>query len=181
MSTSTTPISGSYATDPIHSSFGFAVRYMGVSTFKATLDKVGAELNVGPEGVTLSGTAEVESISIRTPEQFRAHVLGEQFFDADTHPQIRFESSEVALEPDGTATVGGQLTIKGTTRPVTASGVWSPAVADPTGKMRSHLALEATINRRDYGITWDAPLPNGGSALADEVTITAELALVAKE
>lgn len=75
MSTQTSPISGSYAADPIHSSFGFAVKYMGVSTFRGTLDKVTAKLDAGPDGVALIGAAEVESISIRTPEQFRAHVL----------------------------------------------------------------------------------------------------------
>jgi polyisoprenoid-binding protein YceI len=180
MSSNTTPISGVYAADPIHSSFGFAVRYMGVSTFRGTLDNVTAKLEASSEAVALTGAAEVESVSIRSPEQFRAHVLGEQFFAADTHPQITFSSKDVRLSDDGTATVDGQLTIKGITRPVTARGTWSPPAADPTGKTRSHLALETTINRRDYGITWDAPLPNGGSALADEVTITAELALVAK-
>jgi polyisoprenoid-binding protein YceI len=181
MNTYTTPISGTYVADPIHSSVGFAVKYMGVSTFRGTLDTVSAKLESGPDGIELTGAAEVASISIRTPEQFRAHVLGEQFFAADAHPQIAFRSQDVTLDEDGTATVDGELTIRGVTRPVTARGAWSPAAADPTGKMRSHLALETTINRREYGITWDAPLPSGGSALADEVTITAELALVAKE
>lgn len=104
-------------------------------------------------------------------------MLGEQFFDADAHPQITFSSDDVVLDEDGTATVDGALTIKGTTRAITAHGTWSPPAADPMGKTRSHLALEATIDRRDYGITWDAPLPNGGSVLADEVTITAEAAM----
>ena len=181
MSTYTSPISGTYVADPIHSSFGFAVKYMGVSTFRGTLDTVSATLEAGPDGIELTGAAEVESISIRTPDQFRAHVLGEQFFAADSHPQIAFSSTDVTLHEDGTATVDGELTIRGVTRPVIARGAWSPAAADPTGKTRSHLALEASINRRDYGITWDAPMPSGGSALADEVTITAELALVAKD
>ncbi len=154
---------------------------MGASTFRGTLDTVAAKLEAHPDGVALTGAADVESISIRTPEQFRAHVLGEQFFDADAHPQITFSSDDVVLDEDGTATVDGALTIKGTTRAITAHGTWSPPAADPMGKTRSHLALEATIDRRDYGITWDAPSPNGGSVLADEVTITAELALVAKE
>jgi polyisoprenoid-binding protein YceI len=180
MSSNTTSISGVYAADPIHSSFGFAVKYMGVSTFRGTLDNVTAKLEASSGAVALTGAAEVESVSIRSPEQFRAHVLGEQFFAADAHPQITFSSKDVVLSDDGTATVDGQLTIKGITRPVTARGTWSPPAADPTGKTRSHLTLETTINRRDYGITWDAPLPNGGSALADEVTITAELALVEK-
>jgi len=77
--------------------------------------------------------------------------------------------------------VNGALTIKGFTRPIIAHGTWSPPAADPTGKTRSHLALETAVNRRDYGISWDAPLPNGASALADEVTISVELALVAQE
>jgi polyisoprenoid-binding protein YceI len=181
MNTYTSQITGTFAADPIHSTFGFAVKYMGVSTFRGTLDTVTARLEAGPGGVTLTGAADVESISIHGPEQFRAHVLGEEFFDAGTYPQITFASSDVVLDHDGTATVNGALTIKGTTRRVTAHGTWSAGAADPTGKIRSHLALEATVNRRDYGITWDAALPNGGSALADEVTITVELALVAQE
>jgi polyisoprenoid-binding protein YceI len=181
MSTRTTSLSGSYAADPIHSSVGFAVRYMGVSTFRATFDTVSARLEARPDGVALTGAADVESVSIHAPERFRAHVLGEEFFAADAHPQITFSAGEVMLHEDGTATVHGALTIKGTTQPVTANGNWSSPAPDPTGQSRSHLALEATINRRDYGITWDAPLPNGGSAWADEVTIKVELALVAQE
>jgi polyisoprenoid-binding protein YceI len=154
---------------------------MGVSTFRGTLEKVTARLEAGREGVSLTGAADVESISIRTPEQFRAHVLGAEFFAADNHPRVTFSARDVVFSEDGTATVHGALTIRGNTHLVTAHGRWSPPVPDPTGKTRAHLTLETTINRRDYGITWDAPLPGGGSALADEVTITAELALVAME
>ena len=79
-----TKLSGTYTADPVHSSFGFAVRYQGVSLFKGTLDEVDAELVDG----RLEGSAKVESISIRTPEQFRAHVLGGEFFDAANHPEV---------------------------------------------------------------------------------------------
>lgn len=181
MSTKTSSISGVYAADPIHSSVTFAVKYMGVSTFKAGFDRISAKLEGRPDGVALIGSADVDSISIRSPEQFRAHVLGDEFFAAEAHPQVTFTASDVVLAEDGTATVTGVMTIKGNMRPVTAHGTWSPPVADPTGKTRSHLELEARVNRRDYGLTWDAPLPNGDSALADEVTITVELALVAQE
>jgi polyisoprenoid-binding protein YceI len=181
MSTNGTPITGIYAGDPIHSSVGFAVKYMGGSTFRATFDRLSAKLEGSPEGVALVGAAEVESVSIHSPEQFRAHVLGPEFFDAEAHPQITFTASEVLLSDDGIATVRGALTIKGNARQVMAEGTWSPPAGDPTGKTRSHLALEATINRRDFGIAWNAPLPNGGSALDDEVTISVELALVAKD
>lgn len=181
MSTETSPIRGVFTADPIHSSVGFAVKYMGVSTFRASFDRLSAKLAGGRDGVELIGAADVESVSIHAPEQFRAHVLGEEFFAADVHPQITFTAGDVELGQDGAATVRGSLTIKGNTHPIVAHGAWSPPAPDPTGKTRSHLALEAAVNRRDYGLTWDAQLPNGGSALADEVTITVELALVAQE
>jgi polyisoprenoid-binding protein YceI len=180
MSTYTTPISGTYVADPIHSSFGFAVKYMGGATYRGTMDAVSARLVAGPDGVALTGAAEVESISIRTPQPFRAHVLGAQFFDADHHPEVTFRSDNVVLDENGSATVEGQLAIKSISRPVTARGTWVPPVADPTGKTRATLAVEATISRRDYGMSWDVQMPDGRPALADDVTITVDLFLVAQ-
>src|SRR3954465_11207822 len=107
MTTATTPFAGTYAADPVHSSFGFAVRYQGVSLFKGTLSDVAATLTDG----RLEGVAQVESISIRTPEPFRAHVLSEEFFDAATYPAVRFESTTLDLREDGTAVAEGELTI----------------------------------------------------------------------
>src|SRR5919206_3352442 len=101
MAATSTPLSGTYTADPVHSSFGFAVSYQGVSVFRGTLSDVTATLADG----RLEGAAEVESISIRTPEQFRAHVLSPEFFDAANHPQVRFASTEVDLRPDGPARV----------------------------------------------------------------------------
>ena len=176
MSTTATPLAGAYAADPIHSSFGFAVRYQGVSLFRGTLDGVSATLSDG----RLEGTAEVESISIRTPEQFRAHVLSEEFFDAANHPQVKFVSTSLDLREDGTAEVTGELTIKGITKPVTAKGTWIAPTPDAFGNTRGHLNLEATIDRTQWDMNWNLPLPNGGSALANEVTLTVELALVAQ-
>ena len=83
MTTATTPFAGTYAADPVHSSFGFAVRYQGVSLFKGTLSDVDATLVDG----RLEGNAQVESISIRTPEQFRAHVLSRSSSTPPTTPR----------------------------------------------------------------------------------------------
>jgi hypothetical protein len=93
MSTTATPLAGTFAADPVHSSFGFAVRYQGVSLFKGTLSEVDAKLADG----RLEGTAKVESISIRTPDQFRQHVLSAEFFDAANHPEVTFTSSDLDL------------------------------------------------------------------------------------
>ena len=86
-----TPLSGTFEADPVHSSFGFSVRYQGVSIFRGSLTQVEAGLRHG----RLEGTAKVDSISIRTPEQFRAHVLSSEFFDAANHPEVKFVSTAV--------------------------------------------------------------------------------------
>jgi polyisoprenoid-binding protein YceI len=177
MSTTTAPLAGTYVADPVHSSFGFAVRYQGVSLFKGTLDEVDAKLADG----RLDGTAKVESISIRTPEQFRAHVLSAEFFDAANHPTVDFRSNDVEISEDGTAKVEGELTIKGITRPITAAGTWIAPEADAFGNTRGHLNLEAVIDRTEFGMNWNAPLPSGGKALANEVTLTVELSLVEQQ
>jgi len=172
------PLAGAYTADPVHSSFAFAVRYMGVSTFRGTLGDVAATLQVGPEGAALEGTAQVESISIRTPQQFRDHVLSAEFFDVANHPQVAFRSTRVELGDDGHAIVDGELTIKGITSPVHAEGAWTPE-AELFGTRKGGLTLTATIDRTVYGLTWNADLPTGGKALADDVTLTVELALIA--
>jgi polyisoprenoid-binding protein YceI len=175
--TTATTLAGNYVADPIHSSFGFAVRYQGVSLFKGTLDEVDAKLVDG----RLEGAAKVESISIRTPEQFRAHVLSPEFFDAANHPEVTFASSDLDLRDDGTVTVKGELTIKGITRPVEATGTWIAPAQDAFGRTRGHLNLEAQIDRTEFDMNWNAPLPSGGKALANEVTLTVELSLIAQD
>ena len=175
--TATAPLSGTYTADPVHSSFGFAVRYQGVSVYRGTLTDVTATYSDGH----LEGSAKVESISIRTPEQFRAHVLGPEFFDTANHPEVRFVSTDVDLRPDGTAHVSGDLTIKGITRAVEATGTWTPAVADAFGGIRGHLHLEAQLDRTEFDMNWNAPLPSGGQALANEVTLTVDISLVKQD
>jgi polyisoprenoid-binding protein YceI len=176
-STAVEPLAGTYAADPIHSSFSFAVRYMGVSTFRGTLDDVSATLTAGADGATIEGAAQLESISIRTPQQFRDHVLSAEFFDVANHPQVAFRSTQVELGEDGRAVVDGQLTIRGTTLPVHAEGSWSPE-DELFGQRKAGLRLEATLDRTAYGLNWNADLPTGGKALAHDVTLTVELTLV---
>jgi polyisoprenoid-binding protein YceI len=172
-----TLLDGTYQADPVHSSFGFAVTYQGVSVFRGTLDEAQATLADG----RLEGSAKVESISIRSPEQFRQHILGEEFFDAANHPEVRFTSTSVDLAGDGTATVAGELTIRGVTKPVTATGTWTAPHADAFERIRGHLHLEAEIDRTAFGMNWNAPLPNGGKALAHEVRLIVDLSLVRQD
>jgi polyisoprenoid-binding protein YceI len=181
MATDTQPLTGTFKVDPIHSSFGFAVTYMGVSTFRSTFEEVTADLSTTDTGLKLTGSAKVESINIRQPEAFRGHVLSADFFDAEQHPELQFESTSVALETDGRARVEGTLTIKDTAKPVVAEGTWAAPQTDAAGHERAHLYLEATVSRKDFGLQWDAPLPNGGTALGDDVTISVDASLIALE
>ena len=172
--TATQPFAGTYTADPVHSSFGFAVRYQGVSIFRGTLSEVEASLTDG----NLQGTAKVESISIKTPEPFRAHVLSAEFFDAESHPEVTYTSTSIDFREDGTVVAEGELTIKGITRPVQATGTYVAPAADAFGNTRGHLQLEAVVDRTEYDMNWNAPLPSGGNALANDVTLTVDVSLV---
>jgi polyisoprenoid-binding protein YceI len=179
MTVSTRPFAGTFVVDPVHSSVEFAVRHMGVSLFRARFEEVTARLVSGDAQVRLEGSAPVESVSIRSPREFRDHVVfGADFFDAGNHPEIKVAADEVTLNEDGTATVLAELTIRGITRPVTATGTYHAPIEGLYGQVRGALELTATIDRRDWGLDWQAPLPSGGDALGNEVQLSAHLELV---
>ena len=181
MTTATQALSGTYHADPVHSSFGFGVVYSGTGKFRGTLDDVSATLTAGDDGLSLEGAARVESISIQEPEAFRAHVLGSEFFDADNHPEVSFRSTKVELAEDGTARLDGELTIAGHTRPIAAAGTWVEPVPAAGGGLRAGLEVATVIDRRDFGFEWQMELPNGGDALAYDVTLEVNLALFQAE
>jgi polyisoprenoid-binding protein YceI len=181
MTTAVQPYAGTYLADPVHSSFGFAVAYAGTGKFRGTLDDASATLTPGDDGLALEGAARVESISIDNPPQFRAHVLGPEFFDAESHPEVKFRSTRVELEEDGTARLDGELTIAGVTRPVAIAGTWAEPVAAAGGGLRAGLELATVIDRRDFGFEWQMELPGGGDALAYDVTLEVSLALIQPE
>ena len=178
MTVSTRPFTGTFVVDPVHSSVEFAVRHMGVSLFRARFEELSARLVAGAT-VRLEGSAPVGSISIRSPREFRDHVVyGADFFDAHTHPEITVAADDIELHADGTAVVQAELTIRGTTRAITATGTFHPPIEGLGGQRRGALELSATVDRRDWGLDWQAPLPSGGDALGNEVRLTAHLELV---
>ncbi len=163
---------GIWKSDPVHSSVGFSVQHMGVSPFRGGF----ADFEATLAGDRLVGTARVESIS--TPdENLTGHLLSPEFFDAERHPELRFESTEIRRD-GGEFVVSGGLTLKGQTRPVELRGSVTEPVEDPYGRRRLGLDLETTIDRTDFGIDWNAELPSGGQVLANDVQLTARLELV---
>lgn len=163
---------GIWKSDPVHSSVGFSVQHMGVSPFRGTLSDFDAIL----AGEQLVGSARVESIS--TPdENLTGHLLSPEFFDAERHPELRFESTEIRREGDDLV-VPGELTLRGISRPVELRGSITGPLDDPYGRRRLGIELQTTIDRTDFGIDWNAELPSGGKVLADDVELTARLELV---
>lgn len=180
MATAIQAFEATYEADPIHSTFEFSVLHQGVSTFKGTLSEVGATLTEDGGELRLEGTAKAESISIQEPEEFRAHVLGEEFFDVENHPEVGFRSTSVELSEDGRARVDGELTIRGVTREVTAAGTYEAPRDGARGKAAA-FELETTFDRRDFGFDWQMDLPKGGEALGWDVTLRVHLELLQLE
>jgi polyisoprenoid-binding protein YceI len=179
MATATRVFEGVFEADVDHSSFEAGTRHMGVGSFRTRFEDVSARLTGDASGVRLEGRAQVISISIRNPPEFREHVVnGEDFFDAARHPEIRFSSSDISLHDDGTLALVGELTIKDVTRRITATGSYRPPTEDPYGGVRTAVDLTTTIDRRDFGLSWQAELPKGGNVLEWDVVIDVHLELV---
>jgi polyisoprenoid-binding protein YceI len=167
---------GTYAVDPVHSSIGFAVVHNGVSTFRSGFGSYEARLRSGGRP-RLEGTVDVASIQIEEA-QLKGHLLSPEFFDAERFPQIRFRSTDLSVGEDGSATVRGELEIRGEVREVEASGKFAEIGAGLDGAPRIGLSLEASVDRRSFGLDWQAELPSGGEVLDYAVEIAVELELV---
>jgi polyisoprenoid-binding protein YceI len=165
-----------YGVDPVHSSITFAITHNGVATFRSGFGSYEAKLS-GGETPQLEGTVDVSSIEI-DDEQLKGHLLSPDFFDAGRFPQLRFNSSELSVADDGSATLRGELEIRGEVREVEASGKFGQLGADLGGNARVGLSLAASVDRRNFGLDWNAELPSGGEVLDYEVAIAVELELV---
>ena len=167
---------GTWNVDPVHSQVGFAVEYM-IGTFRGSFSPVEGTLTVADDGTTeLKGSASASSVKVQD-DNLVAHLLSPDFFDAERAPKITFEASKIDRHDDH-VTVNGELTIKGTTQPVTLTGTIADPIEDAYGNDRLGLSLETIVDRTSFGLNWNLPLPNGKPALANDVKLTAELYLV---
>ena len=171
------PAATRWTIDKVHSSVGFAVKHMVVSTFRGRFENYDANLTANEDGtLRLEGTVKGDSISVKD-ENLAAHLTAPDFFDTASYPEIGFTSTLVRVD-DGQLIVDGELTIKGHTRPIEARGtITEPAVTlgDVT---KLGIELEAIVDRTEYGLTWNAPLPKGGFALGNDVKLAVELEFI---
>jgi polyisoprenoid-binding protein YceI len=161
---------GTWNADKIHSDVAFAVKYLA-GTFTGSFTDFDAELSDG----VLRGSAKVASVQVKEPN-LAAHLQAPDFFDAERHPEITFESHNIRRDGDR-LTIDGEITIKGHTEPVEIIGAITDPINDPYGGERFGLQLEAKVDRTKFGVSWNNPLPSGEAALSNEVTLIGELQL----
>ena len=167
---------GTWTVDPTHSSASFAVKHMVVATFRGRFEQFDATLTVDENGeAKLVGTVNADSIVVKD-ENLAGHLKSPDFFDTEQYPEIRYVSRSIRRDGDELI-VDGDLTIKGNTHAVEARGTITDPAVTLGDVEKLGATLEATIDRTKFGLNWNAPLPKGGFALADDVKLTVELEL----
>lgn len=167
--------------DPVHSNAQFKVKHMMISNVKGEFTSINGQLaydQARPEESHVE--AEIDAASINTKDAQRdAHLKSADFFDVEKFPTLSFRSTQVTRQQNGELAVAGELTIHGITRKVifNVEGLSEPA-KDPWGNTRIGLSATTRINRKDFGLTWNAALETGGILVGDEVAITLDLQFI---
>lgn len=181
MSTKTTSQAiptGTWEVDKVHSTIGFAVKHMVVSTFRGQFGDYDIELTSNDDGARLAGRVRVASVDVKD-ETLTGHLQSPDFFDAERHPELSFESSDLQIDGDQLV-LTGDLTIRGVTKPIEARGTVDGPHTDFQDSERLGIELETVLDRTEYGLEWNAPLPKGGFALANDVKLIVNLEFTEK-
>jgi polyisoprenoid-binding protein YceI len=166
---------GTWSIDPAHSKVEFHVKHLGLATVTGRAPVISGTV-VGGSDPSLEGTVEVASMTT-FDENRDAHLQSPEFFDGERFPELTFSSSSIAADGE-TLTVEGDLTIKGVAKPVELTGTFAGTGVDPWGNERIGLELETVVDRSQWGLDWNAPLPGGGFLLPDRVKLTATFSAV---
>lgn len=174
-------LTGTYDIDPSHSRFGFVARHAMVTKVRGTFNDFEGILQVDGETPTdSSAQLVIQAKSIDTRNEDRdGHLRSNDFFAMEDYPELRFQSTEVeATDDEERYRAKGDLTIRGETRPVTFDVDFTGAAIDPWGNVRVGLEGSTEVNRKDWNITWNAPLEAGGVLVSEKVTLEFEIAAV---
>jgi polyisoprenoid-binding protein YceI len=162
---------GNWALDPVHSTIGFELPYLA-GIFRGHFTDVDARLTAE----SLTGSARVASVDVKD-ENLAAHLQSPEFFDVERYPELTFASDSVERSGDELK-VHGELTIRGITKPVELDGTIADPMTDAFGRERVNITLDTVVDRTEFGLNWNMPLPNGQPALQNEVKLVAELYFV---
>ena len=178
--TTNATLTGTYAIDPSHSRIGFVARHAMVTKVRGSFNEfegTGTFNAENPAAANLRLTIKAASIDTRNADR-DAHLRGNDFFDMEAHPEIRFSSTSVEQVDPETYRVTGDLTLKGVTKPVTIDFEYAGSAVDPFGNQRIGLEGKTTVNRKDWGITWNAALDAGGVLVSEKVTLEFEVSAI---
>jgi polyisoprenoid-binding protein YceI len=180
LKTATIPTAESWTIDTVHSSIGFRVRHMVISKVNGRFTRWSGTLVL--DGENLAGSrvdVTIDAASVDTHEPQRdAHLRSADFFDAETFPTLEFRSRRVERKGEDRYRVSGDLTIHGVTREVVLEVEEGGRVRDPWGNERIGFLAKTTIDRRDFGLTWNQVLEAGGLAVSEKVEIEIEVEAV---
>ena len=182
MSTATIPTieSGTYTIDPSHSRIGFVARHAMVTKVRGSFnDFVGSGRfdAENPAESFLQLTIQAASIDTRNEDR-DAHLRSNDFFAMETHPEITFASTAIERVSAEQYRVTGDLSIKGVTKPVVVDLEYTGAAVDPFGNRRIGLEGTTTVNRKDWGVSWNAALDAGGVLVSDKVTLEFDISAI---
>ena len=182
MSTATAPTisTGTYAIDPTHSRIGFVARHAMVTKVRGSFNEFDGSGYIdaaSPAASHLELTIKAASIDTRNADR-DAHLRSNDFFDMEAYPEITFVSSAVEQVDAENYRVTGDLTIKGVTKPVAVDFEYTGAAVDPYGNHRIGFEGKTTVNRKDWGVSWNAALEAGGVLVSEKVTLEFEVSAV---
>jgi polyisoprenoid-binding protein YceI len=168
---------GVYSVDPAHSNVGFEVRHMGIATVRGKFGTFQGQIAATGERPVLEGGVDVSSIDTGDANR-DGHLQSPEFFDAEHHPQITFQSTATEVGADGHIKLAGEITIKGISKPIELTGTVAENGEDPWGNQRVGLELETAIDRREFDLKWNQTLPNGNLLVANEVKLLVSVSAV---
>ena len=176
MSTFPADLTGTWTVDNVHSTVGFAVKHAMVATTRGKFTTFSGGATIDAENPAASTLwVDIDADSIETGNADRdAHLKSNDFFGAEDNPKITYRSTVVEVDGDAIRTVG-DLTIKGVTKPVEVVWEFNGVAKDPWGNTKSGFDGSASINRKDWGLTWNAALETGGVLVGDKVKLVLEV------
>ena len=179
----TTALAGDFRVDVAHSQVAFKVKHLGISTVTGYFNDFNASFDVDPSDLsTLKAEATIETRSVDTRAEDRdTHLRSADFFDVENHPQMRFTSTKAKVVGKNRVELHGNLTIRGVTKPIVLDAEFQGAAMGPMGKHRAAFTASTTINRKDFGVSWNKTLDAGGFVVGEEVLIQIELEAVSME
>lgn len=168
-----------WAIDPSHSEVHFKIRHLMISTVTGTVGKFAATVETDNDDFNhsrISFTADAGSITTGDAKR-DGHLASADFFETENHPEILFNSTSFLKSADRKFEVSGNLTLRGISKPITFTAEFAGLMKDPWGNVKAGFTFEGVVNRRDWGLNWNAALEAGGFMLADEVKILGEIQL----